>query len=102
MRRERLLRYSAILAMCVAIVALGAGDHTAPLHLLPLLALIVPLVLGRYPGERLLLRLVKGRRPHRAKPLAQCRPNSRQVRVPRRVIAWSLACRPPPAPASGA
>lgn len=91
-----------MLATCVVVLSVGAIEHTAVLHLMPLLALVIALILGRYPGERLLLRLRRGRRPRRAKPAPQCRPNSREVRMPRRVVAWSLACRPPPGLSVGA
>lgn len=91
-----------MLAMCVTVVVLGAADRAGALHLLPVLALVIPLVFGRYPGERLLLRLGRGRRTVRVRPARQCRPRSRQVCMPRRVVAWSLACRPPPALHAGA
>jgi hypothetical protein len=74
------------------------------LYLLPALLLLLALAMRLYPGERALLRLVDGGRPghrHAFDARSPGRPRPRVV-VPRggRLIASSLAVRPPPAPAS--
>jgi hypothetical protein len=72
----------------------------ALLCLSPVLLLLVPLLAGRYPGERALLSLRHPERP-------RLRPSLRAVARPRfvailarggRLIGCSLAVRPPPSP----
>jgi hypothetical protein len=66
-------------------------------HASPVLLLLVPLLLGRYPGERLIARAVASRRPrvHRA---GHPSPRGRPLFLRRRaaVMAEYLATRPPP------
>jgi len=72
------------------------------LYLLPLVALAIPLLVRRYPGERALVGLRNlGRRPRWSRRVACVPPRSRMLmRVVRggRLIACSLAVRPPPVP----
>jgi len=70
------------------------------LCLLPALLLAAPLLLRRYPGERLLVRL--GGRPRRRRPRPSAAPHVRPTpatRVPRGglLMGFALAVRPPPA-----
>jgi hypothetical protein len=70
------------------------------LCLLPIAALLVPLLLRRYPGERVLLALRSPRRSRRAHPRARVRSHGRAVVAAVRgasLIGRSLAVRPPPA-----
>lgn len=92
---------------CVALVAaagLAAGGATAAglLYLVPLLVLLVPLAAGRFPGERVLLRIGRGRRARCVEPrpvgdARAPRPASRLLPRGGRLIASALAVRPPPA-----
>jgi hypothetical protein len=75
----------------------------ALLYLLPALLLLAPLVLGRYPGERLLRAAVDGLRrrrrpgePHRLRQLASLAPLPRGGAL----LASALAGRAPPRPAA--
>jgi hypothetical protein len=72
----------------------------ALLYLLPPLLLIAVLLLRGYPGERRLIALAEARRRpnHRRATPARARPRPR-VHLPRggKLIASSLAVRPPPA-----
>lgn len=69
---------------------------------IPLLALIIPLLLGHFPGERVIERLAK-RRPTRARaPRRLASARSYAITVPgllrsRLLMAASFAKRPPPA-----
>jgi hypothetical protein len=101
--RRRLLLYAATLgllgaAACAALP--GGGEALA--YLLPALLMMVALAARWYPGERTLLRLARGR--HARRPTGEGANGPRQPRralLPRggRLIASSLAVRPPP-PAS--
>jgi hypothetical protein len=84
---------------------LGVLGPLAPgaLMLLPTLLLVVVLLAGRFPGERLIERWGRGRpRPRKliAQILAPIR-RSRQTLRGGRLIAAALAGRAPPAPAAG-
>jgi hypothetical protein len=93
--------------VCVALATVaglvdGGASATGVLYLVPLLVLLVPLAAGRFPGERTLLRIGRGRRARRGAP----RPvdDARARRAPSRLlprggglIATALAVRPPPA-----
>jgi hypothetical protein len=101
--RRRLLPIAAAVAL-LALAASGAlpGLLDALAYLLPPLLLLVVLVARRYPGERALLALIAGDRHGRRSTcigflIAKRRP---RAMVPRggRLIACSLAVRPPPAP----
>jgi hypothetical protein len=91
----------AALTLCLALAAGPPGVLETLSYLLPVLLLLLPLLGRTYPGEDLLLAVVDRRRtrPRRA-PLARepaARPRPRTV-VPRgaRLLAFSLAVRPPP------
>jgi hypothetical protein len=87
----------ALLAALCAVPGLGTGV----LFLVPALALLVPLLYGRYVGEATVIGLARARRTHPRRPTGRrCAPHRpRPVLLPRggRLIAWSLAVRPPPA-----
>ncbi|MEA2347211.1 MAG: hypothetical protein QOG62_998 [Thermoleophilaceae bacterium] len=99
-RRDQLflLGLAALTTVVLAVVAL-LGAHEL-LHALPLLVLLLPLLGGRYLGEERLIVLVRShaaRRPVRA--ARATRPVRAPIALPRggRLIATSLAVRPPPA-----
>lgn len=93
-----LLGLAALTAVLVILITLlGAEDL---LHVLPLLVLLLPLLGGRYVGEERLILFVRSRaarRPVRAARMQ--RPPHPSFSFPRggRLIATSLAVRPPPA-----
>lgn len=93
-----LLGLAALTAALVVVMTLvGAEDL---LHTLPLLVLLLPLVGGRYLGEERLIALVRSRAPRRPVRAAHApRPVRTPLSLPRggRLIATSLAVRPPPA-----
>ncbi|HEY5194856.1 MAG TPA: hypothetical protein VIJ39_13440 [Solirubrobacteraceae bacterium] len=99
-RGSRTLALLALAAAALGIVALAGIDPNA-LCLLPALALAAPLLLRRYPGERMLVgirgtRHLRWPRPRSSVPLA-----ARTLAVAVHgglLIARSLAVRPPPAP----
>jgi hypothetical protein len=76
----------------------------ALLCLLPAVALAIPLLARRYPGERALLALRRDAQPARWPRPRSCAPVRARVvsRIVRggRLIGCSLAVRPPPAPIS--
>jgi hypothetical protein len=89
-----------------AITFLGVAAFTAPpalaqalAYLAPVLLLLLALVARRYPGERALLALVERRLRGRTCAQATTRKPRPWVWFPRggRLIAFSLAKRPPPA-----
>jgi hypothetical protein len=100
-------RRLALIAAAAALLALAASGALPGLvdaftYLLPPLLLLLALVARRYPGERALLTLIAGDRDERRKTdvgLLSGRARPRAM-VPRggRLIASSLAVRPPPAP----
>jgi hypothetical protein len=101
-RRVVLVTFTLLVAAWMVLAALS-GVETGLLYLTPALALCAPLVLGRYVGEEQLAELA-GRSAPRAsrRPSRVPVPRSR-VRVMRRggrLVASSLAKRPPPAVAA--
>jgi hypothetical protein len=91
-----------VLTSCWALALAFSGSTDTLLYLAPLLLLAAPLVAGRYVGESLVLKLASiGRRrrprPRRARPLPKA-PSVWSARGAR-MIAFSLAERPPPAAA---
>jgi hypothetical protein len=73
----------------------------ALLCLLPALAVLVPLLARRYPGERALLALKRERGSRLPRPLRSLASPARAVATVARgglLIGCSLAVRPPPAP----
>lgn len=89
------------LTLCwVAALAL-TGSTEALLFLAPALLIVIPLIGGRYVGEELIVKLATRRaRPRRRTAISSVRPLAPVVeaRRPRgnRLIAFSLAKRPPP------
>jgi hypothetical protein len=101
--RAQLLLASAVVVILVGVTTHGtpAGLGGALLYLLPPLLLVLALATRRYPGERALLALMGRSERHRRRPriagAAPPRPRPRAT-LPRggRLIASSLAVRPPP------
>lgn len=83
--------------VAVALALLGSSA----LHFAPALALAVPLLRRRYPGEALIARLSAARAPRRVRPRRSVpRPRPLAARLlPRggELIGSALAVRPPPA-----
>jgi hypothetical protein len=97
-RRALALLTLAVLAL--GIVALAGLDPNA-LCLLPVLALAAPLLLRRYPGERMLVGLRATRHARWPRPRGSAPRAARTLAVATHgglLIARSLAVRPPPAP----
>ncbi len=97
--KGRMLALLAIAVLVVTMAGLVVLDPNA-LCLLPALALAVPLLLRRYPGERILTVLCATRRAHWPRPrLSVPRGARRFVVAPHGglLIARALAVRPPPA-----
>jgi hypothetical protein len=89
----------ALAALSFGLVALTALDANA-LCLLPALVLAVPLLLRRYPGERILTGLSMARRSRWPRPRSSV-PHGERRFAPAphggSLIARALAVRPPPA-----
>lgn len=86
-------------AIAIGTVVLVEIDPSA-LCLLPALALALPLLLRRYPGERVLAGLAVARRPRWPRARASVSRSGRLFTVAPHgglLIARSLAVRPPPA-----
>lgn len=101
---HRRLALSALVTAVAVVVAGLAGNAELVAYAAPIVVLALPLVAGRYAGEeriaRLAARIQRGnlhRRPTADRPLHR----RVVVTVPRggRLIADSLAVRPPPTPA---
>jgi hypothetical protein len=90
-----------IAALCGVIPVIHEAGLLAAL---PLLLLVLPLLAGRYPGERTLERLRKvaarPRRPRSASARKPIAPRRRSLLRTRLLIAASLAERAPPPPAA--
>jgi hypothetical protein len=103
-RRRLYLGIGAIAVLSVAVLWAPSGLAEATAYLLPALLLLPVLVARRYPGERALFALVSRRRQKRDSAWTQTVACRRRpgVAVPRggRLIAFSLAVRPPPRPAA--
>lgn len=103
--RDRRLLVALALLSCVCLLGEAAGAlGPTLLYAAPLLLLLLPLVAGRYVGEARIERLARAvrRRRRRVPRVATPAAARRCVQlVPRggRLIAASLAVRPPPAPA---
>jgi hypothetical protein len=101
-RDQRLLLSAALVTSALLLIATLAGHAELLPYAAPLFLLAVPLLAGRYVGEERLERMRSGLRhaPLRA-PRAAGAPAGRRLAasVPRggRLIAHSLAERPPPA-----
>jgi hypothetical protein len=84
--------------MALVGVVVVAMDPTA-LCLVPALAFAVPLLMRRYPGERMIAALSQSRQRHWAHPRSSAPRTRPVVRVVARgglLLARSLAVRPPP------
>ncbi len=102
-RDQRLNLALAVLAPAALLLVLALGVDGDVLLALPPVLCLVPLLLGRYPGEERLARLASTVAARRRRPRAPCLPAAGTVRptsvlLPRggRLIAASLAVRPPP------
>ncbi|MDP2712990.1 MAG: hypothetical protein Q8O56_17405 [Solirubrobacteraceae bacterium] len=100
-RRDRQLLF-ALAGLTLALASLTlVGVHSDILLAAPVLALAFPLLAGRYVGEQQLARLAAAFRVARRRPAAvlRCTASRPAHRLPRggRLIAFSLAVRPPPA-----
>jgi hypothetical protein len=100
-RRDRTM----LLGLAVLALVMGAlpalGVHTDVLLAAPVLALLIPLLAGRYLGEERLARMAEAFAPRRRRAAGTLVP--RRLRGPRAtprggsLIARALAVRPPPA-----
>ena len=103
-REQRLLVWSAVVSSAIVLAAALLGFEQLLAFSVPLLVLGMPLLAGRYLGEKHLTRLASRRSRRRERPavvrvpLAWLRGRQTAVRGGR-LIAVSLAVRPPPAPA---
>lgn len=87
-------------AWAVVLALTGSADML--FYLAPMLLFAIPLAAGRYLGESLVVKLAtRGRRPPRRLARPQSTPRAPSLWLPRgtRLIAFSLAERPPPAAA---
>ncbi len=86
---------------CWALALALAGSTDALLFMAPALLLVAPLIAGRYVGEALIEKLVerRGGPPRRPSARPAAAPPPPALWLPRgtRLIAFSLAGRPPPA-----
>jgi len=88
------------ITLCWVVALALTGATEALLFLAPALLIAIPLLGGRYVGEDLIARLVarSGPRSRRPRAASQSSPRFRASWPPRgtRLIAFSLAKRPPP------
>jgi hypothetical protein len=101
-RDQRLLLGAAFATSALLLIAALAGHPELLPYAAPLFLLAVPLLAGRYVGEERLERIRSGLRPARRRPPRTAAPPARRrpmALFPRggRLIAHSLAERPPPA-----
>jgi hypothetical protein len=97
-------RFTAGLALAITVCWVFAlalsGSTDALLFLAPALLIAAPLIAGRYVGEELIARLVvkRSRKPRRPSAFPASAPRLPAVWLPRgaRLVAFSLAKRPPP------
>jgi hypothetical protein len=94
-------RLALAIAVCWAAALALTGSTDVLLFLAPALLIAIPLVAGRYVGEKLITKLAAERAARRRRPAKTSPPAPRQpaIWLPRgtRLIAFSLAERPPPA-----
>ncbi len=90
------------LTCCWALSLAFSGSSDVLLYLAPALLIVCPLLAGRYVGEDLVLKLASRGRTGRRRQSASAPPAPKPpaIWLPRgtRLIAFSLAERPPPAP----
>jgi hypothetical protein len=103
-RRDRRVLVALTLLSSLCLLTEAAGVLApALLYAAPLLIVALPLIAGRYVGEERIVRLARasGRRRRRSEPRVSAPAGTRRAlrAVPRggRLIAHSLAVRPPPA-----
>ena len=98
-RRRLVVLWFAFLVAAWTVLAMHGGADTGLLYLAPALVLCLPLILGRYVGEEQLAELAN-RAPlcpvRRASRLAVPRSHVRLMQRGGRLVASSLAKRPPP------
>jgi len=98
-RRRLMLSWFALLVAAWIVLAVLSGADTGLLYLAPALLLCAPLAVGRYVGEEQLAELAK-RSPRdparRASRLPVPRSHVRLMQRGGRLVASSLAKRPPP------
>ena len=105
-RQQRLLTASAAITSALLLLGAFAGHVELLAYAAPVLVLLLPLLSGRFVGEERIARAAAGRRDRPALRLrrapAPATWSERVLSVPRggRLIAESLAVRPPPVPAS--
>jgi len=104
-RRDRRVLVALTLLSSLCLLAEAAGVLAPALfYAAPLLVVALPLIAGRYLGEERIVRLARGARQRRRRPVqrlsapAGARWALRAVPRGGRLIAHSLAVRPPPAP----
>jgi hypothetical protein len=90
-----------VVTLCWVVALAAAGSTDVLLFMAPALLIAIPLLGGHYVGEELIVKLAArrvGRPPRRLRFIPQAPPN-RLAWLPRgtRLIAFSLAKRPPPA-----
>jgi hypothetical protein len=96
---SRILSVVALAAGSLAVLAFATGDLNA-LSLLPALALTAPLLMRRFPGERILAERVGARDTLRLRPRSSSSYTGRAFTVAPHgglLIGCALAVRPPPA-----
>jgi hypothetical protein len=101
-RRLLLVAYALLVAAWTALEVISGGG-AGLLYVGPVLVLCAPLVAGRYVGEERLLALVDrdvARRPRRPARLPVPGTRVRVMERGGRLVARSLAKRPPPRPAA--
>jgi hypothetical protein len=100
-RDQRLLLTAAVGTAVALVLAALAGHAELVAYAVPLLAVALPLLAGRYLGEETLERLRERRQPARRRVATGVLPAARRAAVPfprgGRLIAHSLAERGPPA-----
>jgi hypothetical protein len=97
-RERRILAGLAVLTVVYMVGDAWLGGCTGALHLAPLFALLLPLLLGRYVGENILDRLRRRRPPiRRVAAVIIPRPGRSDRAVARVLCGLARACRPPPA-----
>ncbi len=101
-REQRLLVWSTVVSSVLLLAGAAAGFEELLAFAAPVLVLALPLLAGRYLGEERIARAAGRMRAARSQPRSVAVPASR-VRAARsmvrggRLIAMSLAVRPPPA-----
>ncbi|HVP01622.1 MAG TPA: hypothetical protein VMT10_03550 [Solirubrobacteraceae bacterium] len=94
---DRLLLAAAVAALALAAALLVGAAPPGLLGLLPSLLLVVPLLLGRFPGERVIAALAARCAPRRAHPaVGRARRSLALLARGGRLVSAGLAGRAPP------